>query len=134
LGLFILLVSSCVDYKKNKYCDPVKTGKFSLKFSGQKNWFIIIRNDSMQYEKEMSTGNIASLKVKWMTSCEYELTLISRLKGDSIKPDGHNFVEQIKNLPVIKVSVTTVTKDYYIFTARKDSNDYPYSDTVWILK
>ena len=67
--LLLLTLSSCA---QEKNCAEFKTGKF--KYVDEKLPFEIIRNDTLQIERNLKTSVEIHTSVEWKSECEYILT------------------------------------------------------------
>jgi len=74
------------------------------------------------------------MKVKWVTPCEYQLSFINMIRNDTVTADGHKVVVEDKGHGLLNIDITTVAKDYYVFSAKEDSMDFRLRDTAWIYK
>ncbi len=73
----ILLLSltfiSCNTYKKK--CEYFHNGKFKYISNDGYNWKVS-RNDTLQIEENLDTGELIKGSILWKNPCEYELTFI----------------------------------------------------------
>ncbi len=69
LIILLLTLSSCA---QEKNCSEFKIGKF--KYTDEKMPFEIIRNDTLQIERNLKTGVEIHTSVDWKSECEYILT------------------------------------------------------------
>ena len=68
--LFFISLFSC---SQEKNCSDFKTGTFKYVDGNHPDW-IIVRNDSIQVEKEEKTNIELQGRLKWKSDCEYSLT------------------------------------------------------------
>ena len=69
LIILLLTLSSCAQEKK---CSEFKTGEF--RYIDEKLPFRIVRNDTLQIERNLKTGVEIHSAVEWKSKCEYVLT------------------------------------------------------------
>ncbi|WP_179320742.1 hypothetical protein [Winogradskyella helgolandensis] len=67
--ILLLTLSGCA---QEKNCAEFKTGKFN--YVDEKLPFEIIRNDTLQIERNLKTGVEIHTSVEWKSDCEYILT------------------------------------------------------------
>ena len=106
-------------------CRAIKTGTFYFYAPDHKTQYSITRNNTVQKEVNLKTGEQSIWKMNWRSSCICELTFVSR--------STHVNKEELLNLVSHKtiVQITQVTKDYYVFKAGMDNLDNPFQDTAW---
>ncbi|WP_035096460.1 hypothetical protein [Aquimarina megaterium] len=78
LLLFALGMTSCSSQSKD--CLIFKTGTF--KYSDSDDW-IITRTDSTQIEVNKKNGRTLKSSIKWLSDCEFVITVIEDNKGSS---------------------------------------------------
>lgn len=78
LLLFVLGMTSCSSQSKD--CLKFKTGTF--KYSDDDDW-IITRTDSTQIEVNKKNGRTLKSSIKWLSDCEFVITVIEDNKGSS---------------------------------------------------
>jgi len=114
-------------------CDMFRTGKFYIINKINKQRINIERKDSLQVETNAETGDITVMKVKWSSSCEYELLFNYMTPKDVSKSkDIQRVVETSVNIP-LRVKILSGTDTYYVFEARKEGFQN-LRDTVWLVK
>jgi hypothetical protein len=72
----LILMSGCIFSQKND-CLSFKTGKFELIDEQNSLHYLIERNDSIQTETNLKTGQSSSFKIEWLNSCDYQLEMTS---------------------------------------------------------
>jgi len=82
--LLILLLSFNTD--PDPGCAKFKKGNFFYKSINDTELYRVERDDSIQKETRVSSGDYILLKILWVNPCEYDLTFLSQhiLKSDSI--------------------------------------------------
>ena len=114
-------------------CDMFRTGKFYIINKINKQRINIERKDSLQVETNVETGDITVMKVKWSSSCEYELLFNYMTPKDVSKSkDIQRVVETSVNIP-LRIKILSGTDTYYVFEARKEGFQN-LRDTVWLVK
>jgi hypothetical protein len=105
----LILISGCIFSQKND-CSSFKKGKFELVDEQHSLHYLVERDDSIQTETNVKTGQISSFKIKWLNKCEYQLEMISGsnqamefYKGKKLivnivetYPDGYKFSTQLE--------------------------------------
>lgn len=114
-------------------CDMFRTGKFYIINKINKQRINIERKDSLQVETNAETGDITVMKVKWSSSCEYELLFNYMTPKDVSKSKNiQRVVETSVNIP-LRIKILSGTDTYYVFEARKEGFQN-LRDTVWLVK
>ena len=106
-------------------CERYKTGRFETHSEINGTRSIIERNDSLQTETNLSTRNITKARIRWISTCEYELSYISS-SSDTID-------EYIKARPLKNVILKS-KKNFYIAKSMMEGIDFTLIDTVRIIK
>lgn len=78
LILCVVTFSFFSKIKSNNKCSDFRKGKFLYRETGDTSLFIIIRNDTVQYEINYYTKENISLKINWLDSCEYKLSFLNQ--------------------------------------------------------
>ena len=112
----LVLVLSAVFFSNCKQqpvkgCEKFKTGSFLYRGDSDKQLYKIERNESIQTETFIKTGDYGRLKINWTGPCEYELTFISQhiIATDSIKTPDQKVVVKTKIVRVLNDSCFTIT-------------------------
>ncbi len=109
LGIFILM-ASCSPAKS---CKSFKTGKFTL-IDNQKNLeYTIERNDSIQTETNVKTGQVTKFKIDWESDCKYSLTMIY---------GRQEIMDYYKNRK-LRIEIVEIYDDGYKFSTKLDGFD-----------
>lgn len=95
LSCFLIFLLSCT---QEKNCKNFKIGTFRYIDDNHPSW-IIIRNDSVQIEKDKSTKTEFEGKLEWKSECEYTLTYTKI--SDSI---DHELIGNKINVEIINTS------------------------------
>lgn len=120
--LLLLLLPACKS--KQPDCSAFKTGKFTFYGNNSGHQYIIERSDSLQIEKDLTTGTVTTLQVKWTNDCTYELRpLFSQVHVDSIPVP-------FQTSAVLTATITTTGKDFYIFRAQQGDSAKVIIDTL----
>lgn len=64
--------------ERNIDCEKFKKGTFYHKLDGDTTLYRIERNDTIQKETMVRTGDYITLKISWVAPCEYDLTFLSQ--------------------------------------------------------
>jgi hypothetical protein len=124
--LILSVSSSCISTPQNQECDKFKNGEFYLKLKLDSSVLSIKRNDSIQVETNIATGETVTSKIKWTGPCEIEMLFLSQ----SIKsPDS--ILKSLQD-KAVKSRIIKTSKDFYIFESKIDNVDFTYTDTVWL--
>ena len=123
----MVIICSCKNYKID--CGQVKTGTFIERSPIDNSKIQVVRNDSMQIETNLTTGEVFKSKIHWITPCSFSLKII--------KPQGYKYLNKtdsfIQNYPY-QFNIIDVQKSYYIYTSKMDSANKSLliTDTVFI--
>ena len=124
----IVLLVSCVPPKSSNDCDKLKKGKFKLYSKIDNTSWIIDRQDSIQYETNLKTGEVTIMQITWIAQCEYQL-----LRLNNTEKKGDSLISAIRKKPLL-TKVTAIAKDYYVFESHKEGIPMRYSDTLWFYR
>ena len=126
---FTLFLSSCAESEpgKNLDCSAIKNGRFEYRSEYSTTPVTIERSDSIQIEHNESTGITMKLKVEWLNSCKYQLTLVSFVA------DGKDTLVDPSSFSSIQTEVVKVTNNYYVCQSKMEGK-YSHTDTILILK
>ena len=95
-------------------------------YSKSDNSYIIIhREDSIQTETIMKTGNSVKWKVIWKNDCEYSLQFINT--NYARKNEG-------EKVPTLTYEIIKTSDNYYIFKEEFHLFKEGFIDTLWISK
>ncbi len=111
-------------------CTKFKTGKFYYRGDKDGNLYKVVRNDSIQIETVIRTGNYAKFGIVWTGPCEYTLTFKSQhfSLSDSITA---NFTEK-----KLFSKITAVGQDSCRIESRfdNDASNEIFKGTLYIDK
>ena len=120
--LFSALLLNC---KMSSFdCSRFRKGRFMYHTEDMK--VFIVRNDSLQFEKNAKTGKVDTLKISWTGPCSYDLSNLSSFNPYPHMPDS------IFRKPLHTVILNS-TKQYYCFEATKAGISLIYRDTIWVI-
>lgn len=105
-------------------CERFKIGRFQTRSEYDNSISIINRNDSLQIETNLTTGNITKAHIKWISNCQYDLIYIS---------SSDSFNSYVKS-HILKTVIIQSKKDYYIAKSSMEGIDLTLVDTIRILK
>lgn len=112
LTIILLTVSFCclklISCKNSYDCSKVKNGNFFYTSKIGRHKVEVLRFDSVQIEKDLTTGLILKSKVLWESDCQFKLFVnsLSESKLDSI--------DQIISQIPVNIQIVFVDKDFYI--------------------
>jgi hypothetical protein len=124
----LYLISGCTSTPKPSDCSTYKIGKFSYYAEESGNSYLIERNDSIQTEKNLTTGSITTLRINWTAPCEYELRYISR------QSTPNDSLMSIATTSVLKTKIIEVGTHYCVFSSQAQSIDRVLTDTLKLLE
>jgi hypothetical protein len=124
--LILYLTSSCNSTSQILECDKFRNGEFYLKLKLDNSTYSIKRNDSIQVESNIATGESVTSKIKWTGPCEFEMLFLSQ-SNDS--PDS--IIKFLQDKPV-RSRIIKIGKSYYVFESRTDNINFTYTDTMWL--
>ncbi|MCF7559815.1 hypothetical protein L3X39_04130 [Sabulilitoribacter multivorans] len=98
-------------------CSSFKNGKFKIVDKKLNHESIIERNDSIQIERNLETGEESKYLIKWSGDCEYSLQITSGseevlnvlkdklifVKIISTERDGYTFQVEIENIGYVGI-------------------------------
>ena len=113
--------------RTNYDCAKIKIGHFYFYPNKGQYEFAIIREDSIQREINLKTGDTSFWKINWQDACSFNLKFIR--KSTPISDDEKYFY----NSHITVFRILKVKKDYYLFMAGLDSvnNKNAFKDTMW---
>jgi hypothetical protein len=118
----IAFFSSCESRNKLD-CLRFKTGKFLLRSEFDGSSTIIERNDSIQVENNLTSGEITKAKIYWVQPCEYYLEYLN-------KSSGSGFIDSFVRTGPLKTRILKSSKEYYLFESRMDGVSERLVDTL----
>ncbi len=123
----ILSLAGCYDKNYSLKCDNLRIGEFGFR-EGERR-YKIERNDSVQIEIDESNDSVIEFDIKWMSSCEYELTF-KRV----IKKGKDTSYMQFK-FPIVRTRITSIKSgQYYIFKSKVEGSSTELMDTMQIIR
>lgn len=124
----LFLFASCE--QKVLDCRTLKNGKFLYhwKFGKEGVSYLIMREDSLQWEINQKTRDTSTYLVRWKGECSYDL-YFQKNSNDSI--NLHR--KKSDSLPV-KTEILAITDNYYLFKAQQADLAFALTDTLWIKK
>jgi len=122
---FIVAISqgSC-HFKDASICDKYHNGTFFYLPKGSNRKLVLERTDSIQIEKDLTTGRISKYKISW-TDCKYSMVLIdANFKlHENMKPEDYSF----------KYEIIKQADQYYVFKEISGMFENSIeSDTIWL--
>lgn len=120
----IILCIACKDQNQKKGCEQFKNGKFVYK--GRNVNFLIIREDSIQVEKQIGTDYYSKLSIKWIDNCCYQAKL---LESNFPFPDS---IKELRKKVVLTTEISSWTDKYYIYKSKTDISTNVMIDTLWL--
>ena len=128
ISVVIILTSSCKTDKENNTCTRFRTGNFYYKMKPEGYRVVVNRRDSVQTEHNKHTDMISGYNIKWISACEYEMTILYKGKKGSTTP------RRFENTLPLRTKLVDSGEDYYIFESYRDSVYFKFTDTMWVLK
>ena len=127
MKFFVLVISIYVTGASSAHedlkCKQFKTGKFTIVEQETDVQYIIERNDSLQTERDLSSGSTSTYRVTWLNDCEYQLNII---EGDD---DLMNFYSS----RTLTIRVLEIYENGYKFEGQLEGFDYRPTQIVrWI--
>lgn len=100
-------------FSQNNNCKSFRTGKFKLVDDKINKEYLIIRNDSIQIETELKTGQVTKFKINWESDCKYTLTFIEARQ---------EIIDFYKNKK-LNIEIVEIYDNGYKFSAKLDGFD-----------
>lgn len=122
--LFYLCICSTCLLAQEPACKDFKTGTFVLSNQEMGRDYRIIRNDSIQTEMVLNTGQSSKFRVKWLDDCTYELRII----------EGPSEVMEFYKDKILKVTILATKGNEYTFEAQSPGLDYKSTQTIRKIK
>ncbi|MDB5199784.1 MAG: hypothetical protein JWO92_1747 [Chitinophagaceae bacterium] len=126
LFLFAGLFIQC--HTSTKTCRDVKNGRFHFYGKELNKHYEIIRQDTLQKEVNLSTGDTSFWKVSWIDECTYTARYL--FGGGEKSEEEKNFL--LTHITFIQIQ--KATPKYYIVLGALDSlsSTFRIVDTVWM--
>jgi hypothetical protein len=110
-------MTSC---SQTKNCKTYRTGKFILIDTQKSLEYTIERNDSIQTETNLKTGQISKYKIDWESECKFSLTII----------EGRQELLDFYKNKKLYIEIVEIYTDGYKFSAKLDGFDQIKCQTV----
>jgi len=129
LLIFILFYSTACHFQPRQAdCSKFRAGEFYLVNKKLGHKYRVLRNDVTQQEIDDKAGTTTTMKIKWITPCEYELAFLSA------KGPGSDTMTSMPEARVVRTRITAVGDNYYVFETKAPGIDLIYSDTMRVIK
>jgi hypothetical protein len=125
----LLAALSFIQCSSKKFdCSRIHNGTFHFYSKFSKTHYILLRQDSLQTEIDLTWKDTSYWKISWMSDCIYTAQYL--YGGHWESEEQKQFVQQ--HLTVIQVQ--QLGEDYYIFKGTLDSLNSERSriDTIWL--
>lgn len=123
------LLMACANRGKTKSCSAIREGRFILK-GKDIDTFSVERSGDYQYEKNLRTGTEKKYQVRWTGDCEYTL-LLQRIIRDAPITEKDRVLDSLSQI-LTTIRIKKISRDYYIFEARKEGISFVFEDTMWL--
>lgn len=122
--ILVSLFTNCQLEQQN--CDSLKKGNFYFYPSGSGLKYKIIRQDSIQTEIRLNTGDTSCWKVQWIENCRFTIKFLYGSNPEVTK--------SLSNSHIIVMQILEIKKNYYVFRASRDSitSTFHITDTLWM--
>jgi len=134
VSLISLSMMSCGNVSNKMFdscdnCEQFRNGKFklTLKTKTEDIHFLIERNDSIQTETVVNTGQVAKLRIKWTSPCSYECLLLETWPAEDAETMSKRKTVQLQT------NIISCSEDYYVFESKKIDNK-TFGDTIWVIE
>jgi hypothetical protein len=123
-NLFVSLILFFAGFYQNR---NIKTGTFYFYPPDRSGIFEIVRNDSLQIENNLSTGDSSIWKIKWQTDSVFTCKFLRGTKMMSIEE------KDFYNAHVILFKIRNINSMYYTFSGGVDGIEGlgKIQDTIW---
>ena len=126
--LLISITLACKQGANKQDCAKFKTGRFFYESKTTADKFIIERGDSLQKEINEVTGKISTMKISWLSDCEYELTQFYD------ETPGSNLIEQHPKGRILTTTILEASDSFYVFSAEAKGSDKILKDTIRVMR
>jgi hypothetical protein len=125
MACMVLLLVQC--HPRLTSCREVKNGQFHFYVKPSKH-FLIVRQDTLQKEIDLSTGDSSFWKIVWLNECTYAARYLSGSEIQSKEEKDFLTAHQIL------IQIQNVTPDFYVVKGFLDSLSSKTSsvDTIWM--
>jgi hypothetical protein len=107
-------------------CSKFKNGHFIYKAQSGFT-YTIERNDSIQLETDVKTGDYTKLRIKWRDSCNYEVLMMETTIATS------DSMKNVRKTIPFRIRIVSTAKDYYTFRGQREMGKI-VTDTIWVDK
>ncbi len=118
--LILILFFSANSYAQPE-CSNFKVGKYFLSDPALDYEMVIERNDSIQIERNMTTGTESKYWIDWKNDCEYSLKIFMGTDDE---------LEFYKD-KLLYVKIVNTEKNHYIFEASIQGMDYKVKQVIY---
>lgn len=115
LSLLLAIAWPLAESKTTSDCKEFRTGKFKL--LTEVGEYLIERNDSIQIETDLLTGETSKYQVSWVNDCQFELRII----------EGSKNVMTFYQNKVLLLEITGANPNGYQCTAQLQGNSNKYN-------
>ena len=131
--LIIPFFLSCKQSTKYSNCSDFKSGIFHYTAKETGNLYFITRTDSIQTERNSTTGVITRAHIKWINDCEYQLNYIDEVASNKDTVAGYlkNHTLTIKILKTKTGEANGTRYNYCVFESSMLGVNQKLVDTLW---
>jgi hypothetical protein len=105
-------------------CREFRTGRFMLNDKKIDRKYVIERNDTLQIETELNTGDTSKYKVTWVSDCEYQLNIL----------EGREELMNFYRGRTLTIRILETYKNGYKFEGQLEGFDYRPTQVVERIK
>ena len=113
-------------FKDASLCEKYRNGTFIYSPKGSSRNLVLERADSIQIEKDLTTGRSSKYKISW-SGCNYSMVLLEANfeLHENMKPEDYRF----------KYEIIKQTDEYYVFKEISGMFENSIeSDTIWLKR
>lgn len=99
---------------------------YHFDIDGKRNAVKIMRNDLIQTEIDNARGDTSNFTINWIDSCSYELHF---KEGTEVLSEE---LLALKKKMIVRTTILSGTKDYYLFKSTRNLIDGVLNDTIWV--
>ena len=126
----VFFVLSCANNQNKSDCANFKTGEFHIKPKNGNPGFLLVRNDSIQFETNKKTDHVEAYGIRWTDLCKYELTFLYETSVNPAFATKDPVRDSIRRIPM-DVDIVAVGNNYYVYRIKKKGNYPVFGDTIW---
>ena len=134
LVLLISFLLSCKQTAKDPNCSDFKFGTFHYTAGKTGNKYLITRTaDSIQTERNITSGDITRAHIKWIDDCEYQLTYIDEVVSNKDTIVGYLKTHTL-NTRILKTKSGKENGNWYSYSVFESSmigTNLKLVDTLW---